>query len=87
MTRRQWTPPPSDGTADLTIWWATLTDDEQLLLRHEAWSLASNPPLVEFLALTDCPLVTQPFDPTAHHVLTNPGRFLTFLQDQDLVGA
>ena len=78
MARAHWTP-PAEPTADLSIWWATLTDQEQMFVRREAWSLAANPPLVDFLALTDCPLVTEPFDPRRGQMLSDIGRLLAFL--------
>lgn len=79
MARNRWTPTSAQASADLSIWWATLTDQEQLLVRSEAWCLAGNTRLLDFLALTECPLVVEPFDPKRRHVLSNPGRFLTFL--------
>jgi hypothetical protein len=63
MARTRWTYKPPHGFAHLAIGWNTLTDPEQLVLRREAWSLAANPHLMQFLAATECPLIAQPFDP------------------------
>ena len=58
-------------TANLLIWWQTLTDDDQDLLRVTHSLLPHEPYLLALLASTDCPLVvatgddSQPFE--LHH--------------------
>jgi hypothetical protein len=74
----------ANGVADLTIWWATLTEPEQQFVRGEAWSLAANPRLLDFLTLSDCPLMSEPYDPERGHMLSHPGRLLAFLHGQSL---
>lgn len=43
---------------DLWIWWQTLTDDQQELLRITASTAPFAPHVVDFLAWTECPLVS-----------------------------
>jgi hypothetical protein len=82
MPRKTWIRPISTDAADLTIWWGSLTREEQHVLRNRAESIAQDNHLLEFLAWTNCPLIAQPVDPSRGQLLTKPGRFLTFLQEQ-----
>jgi hypothetical protein len=85
MARKRWTSRSATSGADLLIWWATLSDQERRFVRSGAWSVAADHQFVEFLAVSDCPLMAEPFDPNRAHLLTDSGRFLTFLQEQAAV--
>ena len=49
---------PSVSTMDLWIWWQTLTADQQELLHITASRTPFAPHVVDFLAWTECPLVS-----------------------------
>jgi len=49
--------PAARSLANLMIWWNTLTDDDQDLLRVTHSLLPNEPYLLALLASTDCPLI------------------------------
>ena len=73
MTSQAHTLTPSDrASANLLIWWQTLTDDEQYLLRVTYSLLPGEPYLLALLASTSCPLVRATGDEARPFELDHP---------------
>lgn len=65
--------------SNLLIWWQTLTDDEQDLLRVTHTAIPDNQHLMAFLAWTECPLVTPGVDHATGYRLDRPDRLQALL--------
>lgn len=66
-------------TADLMIWWSTLTEDEQDLIQVTQDVLPDDRHLLNFLAVSDCPLITSTGDSDQPYQLTRPDRLHSLL--------
>lgn len=68
----------STSSADLLVWWQTLTGDEQDLLRVTHSVIPDDPHLMGFLAWTECPLVDVPADAESAYRLDRPDQLHAF---------
>jgi len=70
------------STADLVIWWNSLTDDEQDLLHNNSETVTEDDHLMQFLAWTECPLVIAPEHPGLALQLRDNNQLLNFLSQE-----
>jgi phosphoglycolate phosphatase-like HAD superfamily hydrolase len=72
--------PAARSSANLLIWWQTLSDDEQDLLRVTYSLLPGEPYLLALLASSKCPLVIDTGDITRPFELLQPHQLHVLFQ-------